>query len=68
MQEIAKLTKQLEALELNLRQGAKHHPEMKKVSIADIYDDAHLVCSSLFQTFFIKFAWLQVYVSPYEIK
>ena len=36
MHEIAKLTKQLEALELNLTQAAKHQPEIKKLSIADI--------------------------------
>ena len=48
------------ALELNLRQAAKHQPQMKRMSIADIEDDAHLVSFLLFQASFSMFAWLQV--------
>ena len=50
----------MEALELDLRQAAKHQPQMKRMSIADIEDDAHLVSFLLFQASFSMFACLQV--------
>ena len=60
LQEIDRLTKQVEALELDLRQAAKHQPRMKRMSIADIEDDAHLVSFLLFQASCSMFACLQV--------